>query len=34
MKGTKKLTEKYGDKLVCVRYRNDYERKRKVKTIS
>ena len=33
MKGTKKLVEEYGDKLVCVRYRNDYERKRKVKTI-
>jgi hypothetical protein len=33
MKGTKKLVETYGDKLVCVRYRYDYDRKRKVKTI-
>lgn len=33
MKGTKKLVEEYGDKLICVRYRNDCERKRKVKTI-
>jgi len=32
-KGTKKLLERYGDKLVCVRYRNDDERKRRVKTI-
>jgi len=33
MKGTKKLVQEYGDKLICVRYRYDYERKRKLKTI-
>jgi hypothetical protein len=33
MKGTKNLVERYGDNLVCVRYRNDYERQRKIKTI-
>ena len=32
-KGTKKLVEKYGDRLVCVRYRNYPENKRKIKTI-
>ncbi len=33
MKGTKKLVNTYGDKLVCVRYRRDDERNRKMKTI-
>ncbi len=33
MKGTKRLVEQYGDKLVCVRYRHDYERQRRIKTI-
>ena len=32
-KGTKRLVEQYGDNLVCVRYRHDYERQRKIKTI-
>jgi len=31
--GTKKLVEKYGENLVCVRYRYDEQRKRKFKTI-
>lgn len=31
--GTKKWVEKYGEKLVCVRYRYDHERKRKLKTV-
>jgi hypothetical protein len=31
-KGTKELTLKYGDKLVCVRYRYDVARKRRYKT--
>jgi hypothetical protein len=31
--GTKKLVEKYGDNLVCVRYRYDVTEKRKFKTI-
>ena len=31
--GTKKLVEKYGDNLVCVRYRYDVTKKRKLKTI-
>jgi hypothetical protein len=31
--GTKKLVEKYGDNLVCVRYRYDVNEKRKLKTI-
>ncbi len=31
--GTKKLVEKYGDRLICVRYRYDEERKRRYKTI-
>ena len=30
--GTKKLLEKYGDKLVCVRYRYDREQKWRTKT--
>jgi len=33
MKGTKKLVEQFGDKLVCVRYRHDYKSQRKIKTI-
>jgi hypothetical protein len=32
-KGTKKLVDIYGDKLVCVRYRKDDQRNRNVKTI-
>jgi hypothetical protein len=31
--GTKKLVERYGDRLVCVRYRYDAERMRRIKTI-
>src|SRR5262245_55465383 len=31
--GTKKLLEKYGESLVCVRYRYDVENRRRVKTI-
>jgi len=33
LKGTKRLVEQYGDKLVCVRYRHDYKQQRKIKTI-
>jgi len=33
MDGTKKLVDRYGDKLVCVRYRMDDRRNRKVKTV-
>jgi hypothetical protein len=32
-KGTKKLVERFGDRLVCVRYRYDYENMRKMKTV-
>ena len=32
-KGTKKLLDKYGDRLICVRYRYDKERKKRLKTI-
>ena len=32
-KGTKKLRERYGDQLVCVRYRYDTARQRRLKTI-
>ncbi len=32
-KGTKRLTKKYGDRLVCVRYRRDPETGRKFKAI-
>ncbi|MGH7390887.1 MAG: hypothetical protein ACREM3_15740 [Candidatus Rokuibacteriota bacterium] len=32
-KGTKHLVEQYGDRLVCVRYRYDAARKRRVKTV-
>jgi len=31
--GTKRLLEKYGDRLICVRYRYDEEKKRRYKTI-
>lgn len=31
--GTKKLVERYGDRLVCVRYRYDRERRRRIKTV-
>jgi hypothetical protein len=32
-KGTKKLLQKYGDRLVCIRYRYNTELKRKYKTV-
>lgn len=32
-RGTKSLTEKYGDDLVCVRYRYDAETRQRLKTI-
>ncbi|MDD2899758.1 MAG: hypothetical protein PHI31_13720 [Desulfuromonadaceae bacterium] len=32
-KGTRKLTEKYGDALVCVRFRYDAELKQRIKTV-
>ncbi len=32
-KGTKKLLQKYGTQLVCVRYRYDTERKKRFKTV-
>ena len=32
-KGTKLLTAKYGDKLVCVRYRYDLDKKKRYKTV-
>ncbi len=32
-KGTKKLTEQYGDALICVRYRYDAENRKKLKTV-
>ena len=31
--GTKKLKKKYGNDLICVRYRNDFKRKKRLKTI-
>jgi hypothetical protein len=31
--GTKKLLSRYGDRLVCVRYRYDERRKRRYKTV-
>lgn len=31
--GTKKLAARYGDRLICVRYRYDPERRRRVKTV-
>ena len=32
-KGTKRLTDKYGDALVCVRFRYDAESRQKLKTV-
>jgi hypothetical protein len=32
-KGTKKLVERFGDRLVCVRYRYDPEKRRRVTTV-
>ncbi|WP_241426328.1 hypothetical protein [Geobacter benzoatilyticus] len=32
-RGTKRLTDKYGDDLVCVRYRYDAETRQRLKTI-
>lgn len=32
-KGTKRLAEKYGDDLICVRYRYDEELKQRLKTV-
>ena len=32
-KGTKRLTEKYGDSLLCVRYRYDEKRGVRLKTV-
>jgi len=32
-KGTKKLLNRYGDKLVCVRYRYDKKKKKRYKTV-
>lgn len=32
-KGTKKLVRQYGDKLVCVRYRYDSQKKKRYKTV-
>jgi len=33
LNGTKRLVEQYGDRLVCVRYGYDAERKRRYKTV-
>jgi len=32
-KGTKQLTEQYGDALICVRYRYDPEKRKRLKTV-
>jgi len=32
-KGTKHLVEQYGDRLICVRYRYDSARKKRIKTV-
>jgi len=32
-KGTKQLLAKYGDRLICVRYRYDAQRKKRLKTV-
>lgn len=32
-KGTKELTEKYGDQLICVRYRYDSSTQKRYKTV-
>jgi hypothetical protein len=31
--GTKKLVERYGERLVCVRYGYDAERRKRIKTM-
>ncbi|SRR5581483_3696 len=33
MNGTKKLVGRYGDRLVCVRYRYDEKRNKRIKTV-
>ena len=33
VRGTKKLVAEYGDKLICVRYRYDEKRRRRLKTV-
>ena len=32
-RGTKKLVTKYGERLICVRYRYDDEKKKRYKTV-
>jgi hypothetical protein len=32
-KGTRKLVEKYGERLICIRYRYDPARKKRLKTV-
>lgn len=32
-KGTKRLSEKYGEQLICVRYRYDEDTKKRYKTV-
>jgi len=32
-RGTKKLLAEYGERLVCVRYRDDEQRRRRLKTV-
>lgn len=32
-RGTKRLTEKYGDLLVCIRYRYDAQTRKRIKTV-
>ena len=32
-RGTKRLTAQYGDRLVCVRYRYDAQRRKRLKTV-
>lgn len=32
-KGTKQLTSKYGDQLICVRYRYDSSKQKRYKTV-
>jgi hypothetical protein len=32
-KGTKRLLEQYGDRLICVRYRYDAQQPRRFKTV-
>ncbi len=33
MNGTKKLMERYGERLICVRYRYDTERRKRLKAV-